>query len=434
MSLESSEDRKERRRRAREAARDKALAQTGRTTPQVIGRPPEMEVPSSCSTRDHESYHPPSPQSLELPTLLRYPPGDNGFMRVLNPNMTLGWRMRIFVPLEEDVSLRASALNTERNLIIQPHVPPRRVWDLFSNRVVPSWTITGRIAAISHSWMSPELRHEVVTPINSREWPVPIPINTALERIRIELLNYGLEYVWLDVLCLRQVGLLKKKFSQEVDNVFPVLVAMRHRAAVNELDKIAGLAYLLRSPALPAYIPTQSPEDAWRRLIETMQARYRGDLLFLYPHPGDGRYVWCPSWRQVKETTLPKRVFLFEAVQYDEENGVYRHRGYRLERCFLKGLAEIGGETLSPRTGRIVVMEASNMHEFPVVALHTQCIPEDYYTLIGNQGHECWVVGRADNLGRVEKVTVIRMIVSGGDALKRLGALDPGRWENVEYN
>ncbi|KAK0470914.1 hypothetical protein IW261DRAFT_1425595 [Armillaria novae-zelandiae] len=42
------------------------------------------------------------------------------------------------------------------------------------------------------------------TPINGKQWPVPIPKDADLNLIRIEMLNLGLEYVWLDVLCLRQ--------------------------------------------------------------------------------------------------------------------------------------------------------------------------------------------------------------------------------------
>ncbi|KAK0476927.1 hypothetical protein EDD18DRAFT_1365896 [Armillaria luteobubalina] len=42
-------------------------------------------------------------------------------------------------------------------------------------------------------------------PINSYEWPVPIPKDADLNLIRIKMLNLGLEYTWLDVLCLRQV-------------------------------------------------------------------------------------------------------------------------------------------------------------------------------------------------------------------------------------
>lgn len=54
--------------------------------------------------------------------------------------------------------------------------------------------------------MKPESRQAVETDINSYEWPVPIPIDTTLEHIRVELLNYGAAHVWLDILCLRQMG------------------------------------------------------------------------------------------------------------------------------------------------------------------------------------------------------------------------------------
>ncbi len=54
--------------------------------------------------------------------------------------------------------------------------------------------------------MDEEDRNDVQTPINNYEWPVPIPKDASLDFIRIEMLNLGAEYTWLDVLCLRQVG------------------------------------------------------------------------------------------------------------------------------------------------------------------------------------------------------------------------------------
>ncbi|SJL03064.1 uncharacterized protein ARMOST_06409 [Armillaria ostoyae] len=70
---------------------------------------------------------------------------------------------------------------------------PRRVWDLFSNRVMCGPLDVRR-------------RKNVLTPINSREWAVPIPKDVDLDLVRIEMLNLGAEYAWLDVLCLRQEG------------------------------------------------------------------------------------------------------------------------------------------------------------------------------------------------------------------------------------
>ncbi|PBK59149.1 hypothetical protein ARMSODRAFT_1090926 [Armillaria solidipes] len=83
---------------------------------------------------------------------------------------------------------------------------PRRVWDLFSNRVVPWWVALHTPWGISHAWVDKSHRTNVDTPINGHQWPVPIPEDANLDLIRIEMLNLGAEYAWLDVLCLRQEG------------------------------------------------------------------------------------------------------------------------------------------------------------------------------------------------------------------------------------
>ncbi len=90
--------------------------------------------------------------------------------------------------------------------IIDTYVPPRCVWDLYSNRVVPWWVARKWPRAISHAWVEERDRVDVLTPINGYDWPVPIPKDANLDLIRIEMLNTGAEYAWLDVLCLRQVG------------------------------------------------------------------------------------------------------------------------------------------------------------------------------------------------------------------------------------
>ncbi|KAK0198002.1 hypothetical protein F5146DRAFT_67167 [Armillaria mellea] len=83
---------------------------------------------------------------------------------------------------------------------------PRRVWDLFSNRVVPWWVALHAPWGISHAWLDISRRKKVDTPVNGREWPVSIPEDANLDLVRIEMLNLGAEYAWLDVLCLRQEG------------------------------------------------------------------------------------------------------------------------------------------------------------------------------------------------------------------------------------
>ncbi|KAK0211928.1 hypothetical protein IW262DRAFT_1280238 [Armillaria fumosa] len=87
---------------------------------------------------------------------------------------------------KRDRELRQEALVGNR--IVNPKLRPRRVWDL----------------PISHAWVDEKDRVDVWTPINGREWPVPIPKDADLNLIRIEMLNLAAQYAWLDVLCLRQ--------------------------------------------------------------------------------------------------------------------------------------------------------------------------------------------------------------------------------------
>ncbi|KAG7439148.1 uncharacterized protein BT62DRAFT_798481 [Guyanagaster necrorhizus] len=113
------------------------------------------------------------------------------------------------------------------NRIVQPNLEPRRVWDLCANRVVPWWSNNAflypmpwlsaawTVRPVSHAWMDAKDRVNVWTPINGKEWPVPIPNDTNLDLIRIEMLNLGEQYVWLDVLCLRQEGGLREDLRAE---------------------------------------------------------------------------------------------------------------------------------------------------------------------------------------------------------------------------
>lgn len=111
---------------------------------------------------------------------------------------------------EEDSLLRRNAVDGD--CIVNPNVPPRRVWDLFSNRVLPFYvlpvttpsTIPSNVWAVSHSWKDEALRTRYLTRINGQAWYVPLPKAADPYDIRLELLNLGAEYVFLDVLCLRQ--------------------------------------------------------------------------------------------------------------------------------------------------------------------------------------------------------------------------------------
>ncbi|KLO13795.1 hypothetical protein SCHPADRAFT_347034 [Schizopora paradoxa] len=434
----------------------------------------------------------------------------------------------------EDEKLRREALDLDRGRITA-QIRPRRVWDLFANRVVPIWVTRKFPLAISHSWMEPKLRSSIRTPINASKWPVPFLIDSSLERVRIELLNLGAEYVWLDVLCLRQFGdaeyeALRKEewlvdvptiggvyhqnqmivcyysglgrpfrvgdvnherhwlkrawtlqeislnsicagetddadspsrasvkedghyddqnidsfyerlgslsmFAQETDNIFPVLSAMLERFAVNLNDKVAGMAYLLRSRDVPVYVEGQSTEDAWDNLLRTMNSRYLGDLLFLYPYAGSPRHAWLPSWEQIKKEDLPASggVHLYEQVEMKacqvqsdgedpktESRSIARHRGYRIMECKIEGLSN-NIESLSKSKPRRDGYAVIGSYRFKVQALHKQIISEDdCFTMVAGEGLEYWVVGYVGHSGLIRKHTVVRMFSEDRDRLKSL--------------
>ncbi|KAK0498057.1 hypothetical protein EDD18DRAFT_1351897 [Armillaria luteobubalina] len=112
----------------------------------------------------------------------------------------------LYTGKKKDKDMRQRAL--VGNSIMDIKIPPRHVWDLYSNRVVPCWVIKNKQwpKPISHAWVDETDQNNVWTPINRYEWPVPIPKGANLDLIRIEMLNLGVEYTWLDVLCLRQKG------------------------------------------------------------------------------------------------------------------------------------------------------------------------------------------------------------------------------------
>ena len=109
-------------------------------------------------------------------------------------------------------AIKIDTSTSGQEVITLPYsVMPRRLWDLKSNRVInfqmlhaaqPTIKTPPTFWAVSHSWtsdMSP-----IMTAINQRQWPVPLPKGINLDNVRSELLTLGAEYLWVDVVCLRQ--------------------------------------------------------------------------------------------------------------------------------------------------------------------------------------------------------------------------------------
>lgn len=104
----------------------------------------------------------------------------------------------------KEKAFQTDAISGTRTLVSPYIIPARRMWDLYSHRVVPLHFVRNRDAlwAISHSWRSKLV--PVSTPVNEGEWPVPMPPGVTLEMVRDEMLGFGAEHCWLDVVCNRQ--------------------------------------------------------------------------------------------------------------------------------------------------------------------------------------------------------------------------------------
>ncbi|EKM56419.1 uncharacterized protein PHACADRAFT_194031 [Phanerochaete carnosa HHB-10118-sp] len=71
---------------------------------------------------------------------------------------------------------------------------------------------------------------------------------------------------------------------------------LRERSCTNELDRIAGLAYIFRCPTLPIYDENVSPEIAWILLLKHMDAQRRTVISLRYP-PCSPFGLWG-SWQR----------------------------------------------------------------------------------------------------------------------------------------
>ncbi len=402
---------------------------------------------------------------------------------------------------EKDREMRREVLVHDR--ITRRYVPPRRVWDLCANRVVPCWVEPRKPWGISHAWVDEKDRVDVMTPINGYEWPVPMPKDVNLDLIRIEMLTLGADYAWLDILCLRQEGgkgehlraeewkldvptigwvyewawlvvcyfsglgrplhltlrdlegdrswfrrawtlqeatdeaiiggetgddimewEVQKKFDEQLAHLqelrdrnltLELMLEMQNRVSTKSLDKVAGLAYLLRLKSIPIYNMEVSDVDAWEVLMDAMSPVCRAELFFYYPEPGKGNKYWRPSWQQIM--TL-KRFVVYPCswpgyVKQTENTDADWYEGFCIHLADVQGLAE-GQRDKSCQQGEIVIRDAvGSLHTLKIMAEHTQPIPNGSYTLIGCDDEadlpvDIWVVGQLREDGKFEKLSVFR--------------------------
>ncbi|KAL0632208.1 hypothetical protein Q9L58_008918 [Maublancomyces gigas] len=388
---------------------------------------------------------------------------------------------------------------------------PRRIWDLYSHRVIPSYFVPDRknVWAITHSHRSSKDKDCIASPVNEYQWGVALPKRVTLDKIRDDLVADGAEYCWLDLVCVRQVcnlkdcrqecklknrvvldeemavdmptmgniyakagkvvryytglgrsfdntediggdyhwlnrawtlqemninttiGGLKDKDSPvpitgyEFDNklekypaiserlrslediitstprLAKIVKAMKPRKSRDDVDKIYGLGYLMKSRTLPAYhrVPNDDlleVEGTWWQLVYCMSDTMRGELLFLFPQPGDsGKNLWMPTWRQLMDVDMVQDSHIDESVTIIAGRKA-KYNGYVLAKCNI--------------TGHQVTVVADRAGEFTFIASNTDP-KDDTYTLVGNPRRNYFIVCKLqqNDEGELEKVAVIKV-------------------------
>jgi len=97
-------------------------------------------------------------------------------------------------------------VDRDGNIILRDNINyVRRVWDVCANRVIPRcWVPQQTVEPVSHAWVHNDDLQYTWSPVNNFLWTLPLPQGSNIAQIREELIAYGVEYSWLDVLCLRQ--------------------------------------------------------------------------------------------------------------------------------------------------------------------------------------------------------------------------------------
>ncbi|PBK68709.1 hypothetical protein ARMSODRAFT_188705 [Armillaria solidipes] len=426
----------------------------------------------------------------------------------------------------KDREMRRTVVRKGR--IISRYIPPRRVWDLFSNRVVP-WLVAchGSRSVLSHAWLDKKDRILVWTSINGKEWLVPLPAGVDLRLVRIELLELECKYVWLNVLCLRQEGgpredlrleewtvdvptiggvyfpipglaapervvyylnglgrplgqvvdmdsnrswfrrawtlqetnqdysiagetdagpmqdYARERFEEQISRLKGILSSsirlpgllseIQARVSTTVIDRVAGLAFLFWCEAIPTYSASQTEEEAWSTLLDAISGKYRAELFFFYPEPGDGpTRTWRPTWKQLMAGTrgfppadLDPKHPMNECVDIDDDGD--HHFGCHIKEAYIRGLGEFNTDhPAEVRKGKLTIRPRERT--FDIAVTHHCLIPDGYYMIIGasHAYHwelkmKHWVVGKLRS-NKFEKLSIFH--IPDERDRKRLGRLD----------
>jgi len=196
-------------------------------------------------------------------------------------------------------------------------------------------TIEALKAAVLLGWYSPALwfRHFVWPQVvavssgawwvlcdrNMRAWIVPVAIAYIVTSIGDGTVARG-QAAWKRARSM-MMGDPKAEEALRCSSILNLVCEMSRRHASKEVDKIAGLAYLMKCRMLPLYSETVNIEDAWVQLVQHLNFASQLELLFNFPAArdddtsggivgkvGSGRgdvysayrsRWWIPTWKAV---------------------------------------------------------------------------------------------------------------------------------------
>ncbi|RPB17887.1 hypothetical protein L211DRAFT_799420, partial [Terfezia boudieri ATCC MYA-4762] len=260
---------------------------------------------------------------------------------------------------------------------------PRRVWDLKSNRVVAysmlhaktqathqvenpgSVSTRAPFWAISHSWTDD--MEAVDTSINCHQWPVPLPRTVSLEGVRKALLDLGAEYVWLDVLCLRQSHSPSHQLKQDEWRLDVPTIGNIYRAAERVVRYFNGLGIPFTERGWDS--PRHWLRRAWTlQEIKTENTTYNGGVVRANFLNTKGRVAG-------KDTTLRRaiRPVLRLAAEVDSPGGcsVYELAREMAKRYATRPTDKVAGLLYLLRTSELPTYDERITSE----AAWAKCIP-----------------------------------------------------------
>jgi len=96
-------------------------------------------------------------------------------------------------------------------------------------------------------------------------------------------------------------------------SILELIQEMRRRHATSDIDKIAGLSFLLLSEALPRYYNAKTPEEAWVSCSISLRYIVKLELLYNFPFVRSSGpdeldledILWTPTWSQIIQQPAP---------------------------------------------------------------------------------------------------------------------------------